>query len=90
MMRGFAGSGGSIVHHGCDLAADGIASAKDIRAVIDHLVTLPMIDASRIVVAGQSFGGWNTLAFGMLAPTTVRGLIDFSGGCGHRIARCRT
>jgi dienelactone hydrolase len=80
MMRGFADSGGSIAHHGCDLAADGIANAKDIRAVIADLATQPNIDTSRVVVAGQSFGGWNTLAFGTLAGSNVRGLINFSGG----------
>jgi dienelactone hydrolase len=87
MMRGFADSGGSISHLGCDLAADGIANARDIRAVIGDLANRPDIDTSRVVVAGQSFGGWNTLAFGTLAPANVRGLIDFSGGV--RASYCR-
>ena len=80
MMRGFAGSGGSVIHRGCDLAAMGIANAQDIRAVIDAMVHLPGIDASRIVIAGQSFGGWNALAFGTLGCPNVKGLINFSGG----------
>ena len=34
----------------------------------------------RIVVAGQSFGGWNTLAFGTLGRKGVAGLVNFNGG----------
>src|SRR5207344_2530004 len=36
--------------------------------------------AHRVVVAGQSFGGWNTLAFGTLDDPRVRGLLNFAGG----------
>jgi dienelactone hydrolase len=80
MMRGFAGSGGSIEHRGCDLASLGVSNAKDIRAVIDYMTAQPNIDGGRIVMSGQSFGGWNTLAFGTLNDPSVRGLISFSGG----------
>ncbi len=80
MMRGFAGSGGRLVKNGCDVAATGRANAEDIRAVIDHFRTERDIDATRIVVAGQSFGGWNTLALGTLDVPGMRGLVSFSGG----------
>jgi dienelactone hydrolase len=80
MMRGFAGSGGAVVMNGCDLAATGVSNAKDIRAVIVYFRAQRDIDASRIVVAGQSFGGWNTLALGTLNLPGVRGLVNFSGG----------
>jgi dienelactone hydrolase len=80
MMRGFAGSEGNLFHRGCDLAAVGTANAQDIRAVIADMARQPYIDASRIVVAGQSFGGWNTLAVGALGYPNVKGLINFSGG----------
>ena len=80
MMRGYAGSEGKVDVHGCDLEAAGINYAKDIRAVISYMATQPNIDASRIVVSGQSFGGWNTLAFGTLHYPNVKGLINFSGG----------
>ena len=78
MARGFAGSGGSLVHDGCDLGEIGMANARDIRAVIAEVGRQPGIDASRIVVAGQSFGGWTTLALGTLAVPGVHGLIAFS------------
>ncbi len=88
MMRGFSGSGGSLVHHGCDLAATGLDNAHDIRAVIRRLTSMPNIDGSRAVAAGQSFGGWNTLALGTLEGSGVRGLINFNGGV--RMSDCST
>ncbi len=80
MMRGFAGSGGNVEHHGCDLTALGVGNAKDIRAVIEYLRAQPYIDGDRVVMAGQSFGGWNTLAFGTLNYPRVKGLVNFVGG----------
>ena len=80
MMRGFAGSGGKQNFDGCDQEEMGLSNAQDIRAVIDYIVTQPYIDGHRIVVAGQSFGGWNTLAFGTLNYPGVKGLISFAGG----------
>ena len=80
MMRGFAASGGEFYHFGCNLSATGIANAEDIRSVIRYLAADPMFDTSRVIVAGQSFGGWNTLALGALNVPNVAALIDFNGG----------
>jgi dienelactone hydrolase len=80
MMRGYAGSGGHLAHRACDPAAVGIEAAQDIRAVIDYMARTPMIDATRVLVAGQSFGGWNSLALGTLDMPNVKGLVSFSGG----------
>ncbi|ELW9447511.1 prolyl oligopeptidase family serine peptidase [Burkholderia cenocepacia] len=80
MMRSYAGSQGHLAHHGCDYAATGIEDARDIKAVIEYMKVQPKIDASRIVVAGQSFGGWNTLALGTMDVSGVHGLVSFAGG----------
>jgi dienelactone hydrolase len=80
MMRGFSGSGGEIALHGCDVAQVARDNAKDISAVIDYMGVQPDIDASRVVVIGQSFGGWNTLALGADPPRNLVGLINFNGG----------
>lgn len=80
MMRGFSTSGGQIYHFGCDFAATGTAYAKDIRAVIRYLGGDPRFDTSRVIVAGQSMGGWNTLALGALNVPNVKGLVNFNGG----------
>jgi dienelactone hydrolase len=80
MMRGFAGSGGELEVHGCDVARAARDNAKDIRAVINFMAGQPDIDASRVVAIGQSFGGWNTLALGADPPPNLVGLINASGG----------
>ncbi len=80
MMRGYAGSEGHLRAHGCDDVATGLEAANDIRAVIDYLKQQPYIDGSQIVVAGQSFGGWNTLSVGALDVPGVKGLVSFAGG----------
>ncbi|MFC0400832.1 dienelactone hydrolase family protein [Paraburkholderia rhizosphaerae] len=80
MMRGYAGSGGHLRPHGCDVIGIGLDAAHDIRKVLDVVKQQPGIDASRIVVAGKSMGGWNTLAFGTLNSPDVKGLLDFAGG----------
>ena len=46
--------------------------------MVDALARRPDIDRSRIVVAGQSFGAWNTLGVGAAPPAGVRGLISFN------------
>jgi dienelactone hydrolase len=80
MLRGYAGSEGRIHDEGCDFAEVARGNAQDINAVINAMATQPEIDASRIVVAGQSFGGLNTLGFGTLNRAGVVGLVNFNGG----------
>jgi dienelactone hydrolase len=80
MMRGYAGSEGHLVSHGCDDLAMGIDNAKDIRAAIEYMKQQPFIDGSHILVAGQSFGGWNALAVGALKVPGVKALVSFAGG----------
>jgi len=90
MLRGFAGSGGVFDPMGCDAEADGLNQAKDIAGVIDFIAEHPdidpRIDTSRIMVSGQSYGGWNTLAFGTLNHPSIKGLANFAGG---RRTNCR-
>jgi dienelactone hydrolase len=80
MQRGFAESDGHLAPFGCDLVRLGAENAKDIEAVLGAVAYDPEIDASRVVVAGQSFGGWNTLSLGADAPGRIKGLMIFSGG----------
>lgn len=88
MMRGFSASGGKVPHAGCNVAAEALGSGRDISAVIAQLVRRPDIDGRRIVVAGQSFGGWNTLGLGVMQPPGVRALILFNAAI--RSSDCRT
>jgi len=87
MLRGFAGSEGRIEPQGCNAAQFGLDNAKDVAAVMAALGREPEIDSSRVVVAGQSAGGWNTLALGTIAGPAVKGLVSFAGGV--RESDCR-
>ncbi|RKP58743.1 dienelactone hydrolase family protein [Pararobbsia silviterrae] len=90
--RGFAGSDGTYPDTGCDLEADGVAQARDIAATVDALARTGYVDASRVLVAGVSHGGFASLAYGAsdfastasstgtAAPLRVRGILNFSGG----------
>ena len=81
MMRGFAGSEGKIQSSQCDAQTLASNDARDIAYVTGELTRQsPDLDRTRIVVAGQSFGGWNTLAVGATKTPGVRALINFNGG----------
>jgi dienelactone hydrolase len=80
MRQGFSKSEGTYVGGGCNVESNGRAQAEDVKAVLDHLVAQPEVDASRILVAGQSHGGWTTLALGTLNYPGVKGLVNFAGG----------
>jgi dienelactone hydrolase len=80
MMRGFADSGGKAVITDCDFARLGKLNAQDILAVIAAMRSRPEIDGSRVLIMGQSFGGWNALALATVAPPEVKGVINFVGG----------
>jgi len=47
---------------------------------LDYAVKQPWVDPNRIIVAGQSAGGLDTMAFGAHHYPGVKGLINFSGG----------
>lgn len=80
MRRGFSKSGGSYVGAGCNVQSNGLTQAQDVRAVLDHVLRQGWADAQRVLVVGQSHGGWTTLAFGTQSYAGVRGLVNFTGG----------
>ncbi|MCH4090746.1 alpha/beta hydrolase family protein [Acetobacter sp.] len=66
MPRGFAGSEGHLISDGCEVTTTARRNADDIRYVSASILQLPDIDASRIVTAGVSFGGWVQMAMGTM------------------------
>lgn len=60
----------------------GQVAADDISAVVDYFRTQPFVDASEVVVAGVSTGGWASLAYASRNPKGVRAVVNFSGGRG--------
>lgn len=80
MRKGFSKSGGTYRDYGCNMKDNGQLQADDVQAALNAIRTQPWVDAQRIVVAGQSYGGLATLAFGTRRVSGVRGLLNFAGG----------
>ena len=87
MRRGYAGSEGDWAEGGgpCDRANWHLASresAKDIRAAVDFMHALPFVDRSRVVLVGQSAGGFGVLALASEGFEGLKAVINFAGGRG--------
>lgn len=80
MRQGFSKSEGSYIGGGCNVESNGRVQAEDVKAVLDDVLAQSWVDRRRVLVAGQSHGGWTTLAFGTLDYPGVRGLVNFAGG----------
>ena len=62
--------------------AAGRAGADNIAKTIDYMTTQSFVRPDRVVVVGQSAGGWDTLALISQNPPNVRAAINFDGGRG--------
>lgn len=80
MRKGFSKSTGDYVDQGCNMTAQGQSQADDLQGTLEYLDQQEWVDKGRIIVAGQSYGGLATLAFGTRRFPGVRGLINFAGG----------
>jgi len=80
MRQGFSKSGGQYVGGSCDVRGNGMMQAEDVVAVLDYLVQQPYVDATRIVVIGQSHGGLSTMALSAIGYPGVVGVVNFAGG----------
>lgn len=54
-------------------------SVRDIGALLDWIATQPQLDASRVMVAGGSYGGYMSLAVSVHYPDRIVGAIDVVG-----------
>jgi dienelactone hydrolase len=80
MRQGFSRSSGSYNNVLCNVESNGRVQAEDVKAVLDYVTAQPWADRERILVVGQSHGGWTTLAFGTVPYPGVKGLVNFAGG----------
>ena len=80
MRQGFSKSGGGYIGGDCNVESNGRVQAEDVKAVLEHVASQAWADKERIVVLGQSHGGWTTLAFGSQNYPGVKVLINFAGG----------
>lgn len=67
--------------------------ANEYAAVLDALVRLPEVDATRVLGVGQSTGGLGMLALAARHPPGLMGVINFAGGHGgngnYRVCNAR-
>jgi dienelactone hydrolase len=88
MRRGYGGSGGDFAEEAraCgpypNFYGSGEESAKDLRAAIAYLSTLPEVDPTRIISIGRSAGGFATVALSAKPPAGLVAGISFAGGRG--------
>lgn len=62
----------------------GLESARDILAAAEAARQLPGLDGSHVVLAGQSAGGFGSVAAATLPVPGVVGIVNFAGGRGSR------
>jgi dienelactone hydrolase len=60
----------------------GMEAAKDILATISYASKLPYVRPDRILLVGQSAGGFASLATASLNPYGIIGVVNFAGGHG--------
>jgi dienelactone hydrolase len=60
----------------------GLESARDLRAAIEAVSREPWVDSSRVVLAGQSAGGFGSVAASSLPLEGLLGVVNFAGGRG--------
>ena len=80
MRAGFARSTGRYLDYGCNMSANGYAQAEAVLDTIKYARRQNWIDADRIVVAGQSYGGLASMALAAQDVPGVRGVLNFAGG----------
>jgi dienelactone hydrolase len=87
MRRGYGASEGDFSEgfgpcNAADFYAGGRASAADIGAVLAYFRNQAFVDPNRIVLVGQSAGGWGVLAAATENPEGVAAIVNFAGGRG--------
>lgn len=87
--RGYGESGGkwAEAYGRCDSPdyhGAGLETARDLRAAIDAVRGEPWADMQRIVLAGQSAGGFGSVAAASTPFEGLLGVVNFAGGRGSR------
>ncbi len=89
MRRGYGQSGGAWVEgfgscDNADYVQSGLTSADDVDAAVRYAREQPFADAARIVLIGQSAGGFASLAEASRNPEGVIAVVNFAGGRGSQ------
>jgi len=81
---------GSVFAHvgSCDnpnFRGPGLAIATLNEWVIDYMSKKKFIQPGKVVVVGQSGGGWGSIALASLNPSSVQAIVTFAAGRGGRV-----
>jgi dienelactone hydrolase len=68
-----------------DFKAPGLYIATLDQFVIDYMAHEKLVMPGKVVVVGQSGGGWGAIALSSLNPPSVRAIITFAAGRGGRV-----
>jgi len=87
--RGYGESGGewAEAYGTCadpDYYRAGLETARDLHAAVDAVRGEPWVDAKRVVLAGQSAGGFGAVAASSMKFDGLVAVINFAGGRGSR------
>lgn len=87
MRRGYGDTGGDFAERfgRCDepdFLGGGREAARDLLATIEYAAKLPYVQADRIVLLGQSAGGFASIAAASFNPPGVVAVVNLSGGRG--------
>jgi len=63
----------------------GLAIAALDNWIIDYMIRAKLVLPDKVVVVGQSAGGWASIALSSLNPAPVRAIITFAAGRGGRV-----
>ena len=70
---------------GSDVRRAIVSARKDVLAAIDKVISLPIVNADEIFVAGFSAGGFASVGSMSYYPPNVKGVLSFGGSrCGKR------
>jgi len=76
-VRGSSGFGREFAEMDNGRKRDG--AIKDVGGLLDWIATRPDLDATRVVLAGPSYGGWLALEAGIVYNSRIRGIIEGAG-----------
>jgi dienelactone hydrolase len=83
MRKGRGQSGGPFLEpsdHSIPSAVQVASAVEDLNTVVDAMRAEAWVDSARIIVAGQSRGGFLSVIYAARFPGKVAGVINFSGG----------
>jgi pimeloyl-ACP methyl ester carboxylesterase len=63
----------------------GLAVAAMDGWVIDYMTRQPFVERDKVIIVGQSGGGWGAIALGSQNPASVRAIIAFAAGRGGHV-----